>query len=101
MILADLGADVVLVDRPGGTGPIGPLQRGRRMVTLDLKSEEGKAGLLDLITKADVLVEGYRPGVAERLGFGPGECEKINPGLVYARMTGWGQEGPLARAAGH
>ncbi|MDI6100836.1 CaiB/BaiF CoA-transferase family protein [Actinoplanes sp. NEAU-A12] len=101
MILADLGADVVLVDRPGGTGPAGPLQRGRRQVTLDLKSESGIAGLLALIGKADVLVEGYRPGVAERLGFGPAECEKINPGLVYARMTGWGQDGPLAKAAGH
>jgi alpha-methylacyl-CoA racemase len=101
MILADLGADVVLVDRPGGTGPVGPMQRGRRLVTLDLKSEDGKAELLSLIAKADVLVEGYRPGVAERLGFGPPECEKINPRLVYARMTGWGQDGPLARAAGH
>ncbi|MEU4620998.1 CaiB/BaiF CoA-transferase family protein [Actinoplanes sp. NPDC023801] len=101
MILADLGADVVLVDRPGGTGPAGPLQRGRRLVTLDLKSDEGRAGLLGLIAKADVLVEGYRPGVAERLGFGPAECEKINLRLVYARMTGWGQDGPLARAAGH
>ncbi|HWS32310.1 MAG TPA: CaiB/BaiF CoA-transferase family protein [Actinoplanes sp.] len=101
MMLADLGADVVLVDRPGGTGPVGPLQRGRRVVTLDLKSEEGRSELLSLIAKADVLVEGYRPGVAERLGFGPSECEKINPGLVYARMTGWGQDGPLAKAAGH
>ena len=101
MILADLGADVVLVDRPGGTGPTGPLQRGRRRVTLDLKSDTGKADLLALIEKADVLVEGYRPGVAERLGFGPTDCEKINPRLVYARMTGWGQDGPLASAAGH
>ncbi|GAA4945420.1 CaiB/BaiF CoA transferase family protein [Actinoplanes utahensis] len=101
MVLADLGADVVLVDRPGGTGPTGPLQRGRRRVTLDLKSESGKADLLSLITRADVLVEGYRPGVAERLGFGPADCERINPRLVYARMTGWGQDGPLAAAAGH
>ncbi|WP_430786062.1 CaiB/BaiF CoA transferase family protein [Actinoplanes sp. G11-F43] len=101
MILADLGADVVLVDRPGGTGPAGPLQRGRRVVTLDLKSDEGREALLGLIAKADVLVEGYRPGVAERLGFGPRECEQINPRLVYARMTGWGQDGPLAHAAGH
>lgn len=105
MMLADLGADVVLVDRPGGAGPLvpqtGPLQRGRRLVTLDLKSPDGLAGLLSLIEKADVLVEGYRPGVAERLGFGPETCEKINPRLVYGRMTGWGQEGPLATAVGH
>ena len=101
MVLADLGADVVLVDRPGGTGPTGPLQRGRRRVVLDLKSEDGVAGLVSLIEKADVLVEGFRPGVAERLGFGPGDCERINPRLVYARMTGWGQDGPLASAAGH
>ncbi|WP_436520343.1 CaiB/BaiF CoA transferase family protein [Actinoplanes sp. HUAS TT8] len=105
MVLADLGADVVLVERPGGTGPFvppnGPLQRGRRTVTLDLKSPDGLAGLLALVEKADVLVEGYRPGVAERLGFGPETCEKINPRIVYGRMTGWGQDGPLARAAGH
>ncbi|BCJ46438.1 CoA transferase [Actinoplanes ianthinogenes] len=105
MVLADLGADVVLVDRPGGTGPLvpqaGPLQRGRRTVTLDLKSQDGRAGLLRLIEKADVLVEGYRPGVAERLGFGPERCAELNPRLVYGRMTGWGQDGPLAAAAGH
>jgi alpha-methylacyl-CoA racemase len=104
MILADLGADVVLVDRPGGQGiapPPGPLQRGRRSVTLDLKTQAGAASLLKLIARADVLVEGYRPGVAERLGFGPVDCEKINPRLVYARMTGWGQDGPFAPRAGH
>ncbi|GAA2702601.1 CaiB/BaiF CoA transferase family protein [Actinoplanes palleronii] len=105
MVLADLGADVVLVERPGGTGPLvpqaGPLQRGRRTVTLDLKSPDGLTGLLTLITEADVLVEGYRPGVAERLGFGPDRCAEINPRLVYGRMTGWGQDGPLAAAAGH
>ncbi|GIF05636.1 CaiB/BaiF CoA transferase family protein [Actinoplanes siamensis] len=105
MVLADLGADVVLVDRPGGTGPLvppaGPLQRGRRAVTLDLKSQDGLAGLLSLVEKADVLVEGYRPGVAERLGFGPQTCLTINPRLVYGRITGWGQDGPLAAAAGH
>ena len=102
MMLADLGADVVRVDRPGGSGmPPGPLDRTRRTVTLDLKTPAGVADLLHLVTHADVLVEGYRPGVAERLGFGPGRCLEINPGLVYARMTGWGQDGPLAARAGH
>ena len=101
MILADLGADVVLVDRPGGAGPIAPMQRGRRTVSLDLKTDAGVADLLDLIARADVLVEGYRPGVAERLGFGPARCHETNPGLVYARVTGWGQQGPLADRAGH
>ncbi len=103
MLLADLGADVVQVDRPGGglAPPPGPLQRGRRTVTLDLKTEAGVAALLRLAERADVLVEGFRPGVAERLGFGPAVLEKINPRLVYARMTGWGQDGPLAARAGH
>jgi alpha-methylacyl-CoA racemase len=102
MVLADLGADVVQVDRPGGSGaPPTPLRRSRRTVTLDLKTEAGVSELLRLAARADVLVEGYRPGVAERLGFGPATIEKINPRLVYARMTGWGQEGPLAGRAGH
>ncbi|WP_433291141.1 CaiB/BaiF CoA transferase family protein [Actinoplanes sp. CA-030573] len=102
MILSDLGAEVVQVDRPGGSGaPPSPLRRGRRTVTLDLKTEAGVADLLRLAARADVLVEGFRPGVAERLGFGPGVCEKINTRLVYARMTGWGQDGPLAPRAGH
>ncbi|WP_433831944.1 CaiB/BaiF CoA transferase family protein [Actinoplanes sp. CA-015351] len=101
MVLADLGADVILVERPGGTGLAGPLQRNRRVVTLDLKTGDGIADLLRLVAQADVLVEGYRPGVAERLGFGPAPCTEINPRLVYARMTGWGQEGPLSAAAGH
>jgi alpha-methylacyl-CoA racemase len=105
MMLADLGADVVRVDRPAHDGlapvPGGPLQRRRRTVTLDLKTPAGVADLMRLVAKADVLVEGYRPGVAERLGFGPPACEEINPGLVYARMTGWGQQGPLAGRAGH
>ncbi|WP_250003857.1 CaiB/BaiF CoA-transferase family protein [Actinoplanes sp. M2I2] len=102
MVLADLGADVVRVDRPGGPlMPPGPVDRGRRTVELDLKTAAGRAGLLRLIERADVLVEGHRPGVAERLGFGPADCEKINPRLVYARMTGWGQDGPLAARAGH
>ena len=102
MILADLGADVIQVDRPGGSGaPPTPMQRSRRTVTLDLKAEAGVNALLRLAARADVLVEGYRPGVTERLGFGPATIEKINPRLVYARMTGWGQQGPLAGRAGH
>src|SRR4051794_17792161 len=102
MILADLGADVIQVDRPGGSGaPPTPMQRSRRRVTLDLKTGAGVSELLSLAARADVLVEGYRPGVAERLGFGPDTLEKINPRLVYARMTGWGQQGPLAGRAGH
>ncbi|GAA0496626.1 CoA transferase [Paractinoplanes deccanensis] len=102
MMLADLGADVVRVDRPGGQfPPPGPLGRGRRTIELDLKTEAGVADLLRLTERADVLVEGFRPGVAERLGFGPETVERINPRLVYARMTGWGQDGPLAARAGH
>jgi alpha-methylacyl-CoA racemase len=102
MVLADLGADVVQVDRPGGSlVPPSPLGRSRRTVTLDLKTPSGVDSLLQVVSRADVLVEGFRPGVAERLGFGPPECEKINPGLVYARMTGWGQTGPWADRAGH
>ncbi|MBO4160310.1 CaiB/BaiF CoA transferase family protein [Micromonospora antibiotica] len=108
MVLADLGADVVRVDRPGGPGPgrlaaptTGPLQRGRRVTTLDLKTPAGVADLLRLVERADVLVEAYRPGVAERLGFGPRNCRDRNPRLVYARLTGWGQDGPLAARAGH
>ena len=100
MLLADLGADVVLVDRPGGSD-VGLLRRGRRVVTLDLKEPAGIAGLLRLVEHADVLVEGFRPGVAERLGCGPGVCLRRNPRLVYARLTGWGQDGPLAARAGH
>ena len=101
MMLADLGADVVLVDRPGGNATPDPLRRGRRAVSLDLKTGAGVAALLRLAERADVLVEGFRPGVAERLGFGPADLHKINPRLVYARMTGWGQDGPLAARAGH
>ena len=108
MMLADLGADVVRVDRPPGDGrprlepPVdGPIQRNRRVVVLDLKSPDGVADLLHLVDRADVLVEPYRPGVAERLGFGPEPCMRRNPRLVYARMTGWGQDGPLAGRAGH
>ena len=108
MMLADLGADVVRIDRPAGTPgtglapPLsGPLQRGRRSVVLNLKDAGGVQARLGLAAAADVLLEGFRPGVAERLGFGPSACHELNPGLVYGRLTGWGQDGPLAAAAGH
>ncbi|MEU9719302.1 CaiB/BaiF CoA-transferase family protein [Streptomyces sp. NPDC047976] len=106
MVLADLGADVVRVDRPGGGGlAIDPAHdvtnRNKRSVLVDLKSAEGPALVLDLVERADVLIEGFRPGVAERLGVGPDDCLARNPRLVYGRMTGWGQEGPLAHTAGH
>lgn len=106
MLLADLGADVVRVDRPGGSGlAIDPAydltNRNKRSVLVDLKADDGPARVLDLVERADVLIEGYRPGVAERLGVGPQECLERNPRLVYGRMTGWGQEGPLAQRAGH
>ncbi|MGI5135008.1 MULTISPECIES: CaiB/BaiF CoA transferase family protein [unclassified Streptomyces] len=106
MLLADLGADVVRVDRPHGSGlAINPeydvTNRNKRSVIVDLKAEDGPARVLDLVGRADVLIEGYRPGVAERLGVGPETCHARNPALVYGRMTGWGQEGPLAPRAGH
>ncbi|WP_210587874.1 CaiB/BaiF CoA-transferase family protein [Streptomyces sp. GESEQ-35] len=106
MLLADLGADVVRVDRPGGSGlAIDPAydvtNRNKRSVVVDLKSPDGPARVLDLAARADVLIEGYRPGVAERLGVGPEACRTRNPKLVYGRMTGWGQDGPLADRAGH
>ncbi|WP_233159566.1 CaiB/BaiF CoA-transferase family protein [Pseudonocardia sp. MH-G8] len=107
MILADLGADVVRVDRPSGglqlgtTGAPDPTLRGRRRVAADLKDAAGRETVLRLVEHADVLLEGYRPGVTERLGVGPAECHARNPRLVYARMTGWGQDGPLAARAGH
>ncbi|MES4891512.1 CaiB/BaiF CoA-transferase family protein [Streptomyces sp. NPDC096012] len=106
MLLADLGADVVRVDRPGGPGlAIDPAydvtNRNKRSVLIDLKAPDGPARVLDLAERADILVEGYRPGVAERLGIGPEECHARNPRLVYGRMTGWGQDGPLAPRAGH
>jgi alpha-methylacyl-CoA racemase len=103
-LLADLGADVVRVERPGG-GTFGDLPdlltRGRPSVALDLKHADAVATVLDLVEGADVLVEGMRPGAAERLGLGPEDCWQRNPALVYGRMTGWGQEGPWAQAAGH
>ncbi|MFI9773740.1 CaiB/BaiF CoA transferase family protein [Streptomyces sp. NPDC051956] len=106
MLLADLGADVVRVDRPKGAGlGINPeydiTNRNKRSVIVDLKADDGPARVLDLVAKADVLIEGYRPGVAERLGVGPDACHARNPRLVYGRMTGWGQDGPLAQRAGH
>ena len=106
MILADLGADVLRVDRaercgPQAPRPNDPLSRGRRSIGLNLKDPAAIDLLLQLAGEADVLVEGFRPGVAERLGFGPEVCAQRNPGLVFARMTGWGQAGPLAPVAGH
>jgi len=108
MMLADMGADVIRVDRSAnafGGDPASPpsdvLNRGRRSIALDLKTERGVETLLQLTGAADALIEGFRPGVAERLGFGPEVCLSRNPKLVYGRMTGWGQDGPYAQAAGH
>ena len=105
MILADLGADVIRIERPGGQmlagGATMLLNRGRPSVALDLKNPEAISTVLQLVEGADVLVEGMRPGVAERLGLGPEDCAQVNPRLVYGRMTGWGQDGPLSQAAGH
>jgi alpha-methylacyl-CoA racemase len=107
MILGDLGADVVRIERPS-KGPAIPanhkpdyLLRNRRSVAANLKSEEGRDLVLHLIAKADVLIEGFRPGVTERLGLGPGDCANVNERLIYARMTGWGQTGPRSQQAGH
>ena len=108
MMLADLGADVLRVDRaerarlPRPDGPnLDLLNRGRRSVAVDLKSPAGVEVVLRLVEKADALIEGFRPGVMERLGLGPDVCLARNPKLVFGRMTGWGQDGPLAKAAGH
>lgn len=107
MLLADLGADVVVVDRiePNGEtadlGPAAVTNRGKRSIAADLKSPGDIAKVLDLVGCADALIEGMRPGVMERLGLGPDPCLARNPALVYGRMTGWGQDGPLAHAAGH
>ncbi|MSP96370.1 MAG: CoA transferase [Betaproteobacteria bacterium] len=108
MMLADMGADVLVVDRPGATD-LGLnrerryeiMYRGRRSVTLDMKSRSGPAAALELISRADALIEGFRPGVMERLGAGPDAVLARNPKLVYGRMTGWGQDGPMAARAGH
>ncbi|MHB1929544.1 MAG: CaiB/BaiF CoA transferase family protein [Acidimicrobiales bacterium] len=107
MVLSDLGAEVLRVDRAAAVHPGAPpprtdvLGRGRRSVGIDLKHPDGADALLRLAESADALIEGFRPGVAERLGVGPDDCLARNPGLVYGRMTGWGQEGPCAGMAGH
>ncbi len=105
MLLADLGADVLRIARPGGAELFAvenaPIDRGRRVLTLDLKDAAAIDLCLALAEKADVLIEGFRPGVMERLGLGPDAALARNPRLIYGRMTGWGQGGPLARAAGH
>lgn len=109
MILADLGADVIRVDRASGASLPGPnhdfrleiMHRGRRSIAVDLKNEAGAEVILSLVEKADVLIEGFRPGVMERLGLGPDTCLGRNPRLIYGRMTGFGQEGPWAQEVGH
>jgi alpha-methylacyl-CoA racemase len=108
MVLSDLGAEVLRIDRAqavrGGDPdrpPLDILNRGRRSIGVDLKNPDGVQTVLKLVETADALIEGFRPGVAERLGIGPDDCLARNPRLVYGRMTGWGQDGPLAHAAGH
>jgi alpha-methylacyl-CoA racemase len=108
MLLADLGADIIRIDRPPGYDGGAPvehrfnlLHRGRRSAALDLKKREATDAVLKLVRSADALIEGFRPGVAEKLGLGPDACLAVNPALVYGRMTGWGQDGPLAQAPGH
>jgi len=108
MLLSDMGAEVLRIDRAEDANlgiptdaKFSVLQRGRRSVALDLKKKEGTEAALKLIEKADALIEGFRPGVMERLGLGPDVCLTRNPRLVFGRMTGWGQDGPLAHAAGH
>lgn len=104
MVLADMGAEVVRVSRPGDTRHAAAqsvLERGRRSIVVDLKAAGAADVVLRLVEKADALIEGFRPGVAERLGVGPGPCLDRNPRLVYGRITGWGQDGPLAHNAGH
>lgn len=107
MLLADFGAEVVLVERPPESAPPWQgleqdiLRRGRRSLALDLKRPDGRDALLDLVERADALIESYRPGVAERLAIGPADCLARNPKLVYGRVSGWGQSGPLARSPGH
>ena len=104
MLLADMGAEVIRVDRPGGnmfSGEADPLGRNRRSLAVDLKHPDGVGTVLRLVEQADALIEGFRPGVMERLGLGPDACLARNQKLVYGRMTGWGQTGPMAQGAGH
>jgi crotonobetainyl-CoA:carnitine CoA-transferase CaiB-like acyl-CoA transferase len=105
MMLAEMGADVIVINRPGAGNPVAGarnlLDRGKRSIVLDLKSAEDVATARALITRADALIEGFRPGVMERLGLGPDVMQAANPRLVYGRMTGWGQDGPRAQEAGH
>ena len=109
MLLADMGAEVILLERAGGTfasqlfggGRKAVANRGKQSLCIDLKHPDSKALVNRLLGQVDVLIEGYRPGVMERLGFGPADCLAVNPRLVYGRMTGWGQDGPLAQRAGH
>ena len=108
MLLADMGADVLRIDRPGAADlgvnrarNVELMNRGKRSVTLDMKAKGGVEAALELVARADALVEGFRPGVMERLGLGPEVALARNPRLVYGRMTGWGQDGPLAPRAGH
>ncbi|CAN5304602.1 CaiB/BaiF CoA-transferase family protein [soil metagenome] len=104
MLLADMGADVIVIERPAALRSLGggdAMNRGKRSICLDLKTPLGMQAATALITRADALIEGYRPGVMERLGLGPAAFEASNPKLVYGRVTGWGQTGPLSQAAGH
>ncbi|MCB1813828.1 MAG: CoA transferase, partial [Candidatus Competibacteraceae bacterium] len=106
MLLSDLGAEVVRIERPSTQPPLFDpskdiLNRGRRSLELDLKHPPALAAVRTMLEQADALIEGFRPGVMERLGLGPDECLTRNPKLVYGRMTGWGQDGPLAHSAGH
>ena len=100
-LLADYGADVVIIDRPGGGMPKAIDGRGKRSIILDLKKPAAVEVLLQLVETADVLIEGLRPGVTERMGVGPDACHAVNPRLIYGRMTGWGQSGPWSQMAGH
>lgn len=109
MLLADLGADVLRLDRSAGAALVGPnadfrtevMHRGRQSVAVDLKNPQGRDVVLTLVEQADALIEGFRPGVTERLGVGPDDCLAVNPRLVYGRMTGYGQDGPMAQSVGH
>jgi alpha-methylacyl-CoA racemase len=106
MLLADMGAEIIRINRvstdPKTEGnPSDIMGRGRRSISVNLKSAEGVEAVFKLVESADILIEGFRPGVMEKLGLGPTQCEQRNPGLIYGRMTGWGQEGPLSHSAGH